>query len=198
MESKLSHISRKALDTTENDIFLRWTLNIKWIYVVQANNLGHYLCLYLYFYLYCISRVKIIFVPRSGPNLARGGNLEQIWEVKVRNCRQAQNCRLGGGGRCGNDALLCTRCWSCLHWSFWCRLGWWSSSSRWGLPEAAFVSVEASLRKTSVKRRALASWNFTFSPIAIGDSLPFHSRFGFLFLRDGDQYSNGRHVVLKK
>ena len=144
---------------------------------MQAHNLGQYLYLYSYFYLCCISRVKIIFVPRSGPNLARGGNLEQIWEVKVRNCRQAQNCRLGGGGRCGNDALLCIRC-CCWYWLSWCWSWWCWSSLRCGLPEAAFVSVEASLRKTCVKRQALASWNFTFSPIAIGDSLPFHSRFG--------------------
>ena len=39
---------------------------------------------------------------------------------------------------------------------------------------------------------------FVFCPIAIRHSLPFHPMFGFLFRWDGDQYSNGRHVVLKK
>ena len=47
--------------------------------------------------------MKIIFVPALPLNPAPG-NLGQIWEVKVRNCRQPQNCRLGGGGgRCEND-----------------------------------------------------------------------------------------------
>ena len=40
--SKLSHISRKAHEASENDIFLRSTLSIKGIYVVQTN-LGQYL-----------------------------------------------------------------------------------------------------------------------------------------------------------
>ena len=48
--------------------------------------------------------MKIIFVPALPLN-PPPGNLGQIWEVKVRNCRQPQNCRLGGGGggRCEND-----------------------------------------------------------------------------------------------
>ena len=40
--SKLSNISRKAHEASENDIFLRSTLSIKGIYVVQTN-LGQYL-----------------------------------------------------------------------------------------------------------------------------------------------------------
>ena len=104
------------------------------------------------------SEPKIIFVSALPLNPAQlCSNLGQIWEVKVRNCRQPQNCRLEGGVAVVKMIFFAQR---------WCRCQRGDGGDHTQVLKAKYL---LSVRTLSCK---LEFHFFCFCPIAIRHSLP--------------------------